>query len=72
MNNQTNSGKNTGRLRVQKYRATHRRIDYAPSKSAQMAIERHLAAGMDNCIAGVIDQLIEAGDQVITGNETVR
>lgn len=63
-----NNGEITARLRVQKYRATHRRIDYAPSQTALAAIERHLAAGMDNCIAGVIDQLIEAGDKAISGN----
>ncbi len=63
-----NNGKFTARLRVRKYRATHRRVDYAPSQTALAAIERHLAAGMDNCIAGVIDQLIEAGDKSVTGN----
>lgn len=57
------------RLRVQKYRATHRRIDYAPSPLVLAVIEQHLDAGLDNCIAGVIDHLIEAGDKAITGNE---
>ncbi|OGS81401.1 MAG: hypothetical protein A2Z94_04385 [Gallionellales bacterium GWA2_55_18] len=56
------------RVRVQRYRATHRRIDYAPSPTVLAAIDRHLAAGLDNCIAGVIDKLIEAGDKVVTGN----
>lgn len=56
------------RVRVQRYRATHRRIDYAPAPNALAAIERHLAAGMDNCIAGVLDRLIEAGDKAVTGN----
>lgn len=56
------------RVRVQRYRATHRRIDYAPSPTALAAVERHLAAGLDNCIAGVIDHLIEAGDKAVTGN----
>lgn len=67
-----NSGETTvkvaARTRVQKYRATHRRIDYAPAPDALVAIERHLAAGLDNCIAGVIDRLIEAGDKAVTGN----
>ena len=63
-----NNGKFTARLRVQKYRAKHRRIDYAPSPTVLAAIERHLDAGLDNCIAGVLDHLIEAGDKAITGN----
>lgn len=58
----------TARLRVQRYRATHRRIDYAPSADALVLIERHLAAGLDNCAAGVIDRLVVAGDKVISGN----
>lgn len=56
------------RVRVQRYRATHRRIDYAPSPTVLAVIDRHLAAGMDNCIAGVIDRLIAAGDKAVTGN----
>ena len=62
------NGEVRARLRVQRYRATHRRIDYVPAPDALAAIERHLAAGMDNCIAGVIDHLIEAGDKAVTGN----
>lgn len=62
------NSKVTARVRVQKYRATHRRIDYAPAPNALAAIERHLAAGLCNCIAGVIDKLIEAGDKAVTGN----
>jgi len=62
------NSKVTARVRVQRYRATHRRIDYAPAQTALEAIERHLAAGLDNCIAGVIDHLIEAGDKAVTGN----
>ena len=68
MKNQENDLKITSRVRVQRYRATHRRIDYAPSPAVLAAIDRHLAAGLDNCIAGVIDHLIEAGDKAITGN----
>jgi len=62
------NSKVAARVRVQRYRATHRRIDYAPSQPALAAIERHLAAGLDNCAAGVIDKLIEAGDKAVTGN----
>ncbi|MCR4305127.1 MAG: hypothetical protein NUV63_13055 [Gallionella sp.] len=68
MNSDKINGKVMARVRVQKYRATHRRIDYAPSATVLAAIERHLAAGLDNCIAGVIDQLIDAGDKAVTGN----
>lgn len=52
--------------RVQRYRATHRRLDYVPSPAALAAIEKH--KGLDNCIAGVLDQLILAGSKAITGN----
>ncbi|MBI5936761.1 MAG: hypothetical protein HY850_02825 [Betaproteobacteria bacterium] len=62
------NSKITARLRVARYRTKHRRIDYAPSADALEMIERHLAAGLDNCIAGVIDRLIAAGDEAITGN----
>lgn len=62
------NSKITARLRVQRYRSTHRRIDYAPSADALVLIERHLAAGLDNCAAGAIDRLIAAGDKAITGN----
>lgn len=58
----------TARLRVARYRATHRRIDYVPSPDALVVIERHLAAGMDNCIAAALDMLIVAGDKAISGN----
>ncbi len=68
MNNDKTTCKVTARVRMQKYRATHRRIDYAPAPDALAAIERHFAAGMDNCIAGVIDRLIGAGDKAVTGN----
>ncbi len=61
------------RVRVRRYRATHRRLDYFPSPTVLATIERHLAAGLDNCIAGVLDHLIAAGDAAIaisgTGNE---
>lgn len=56
------------RVRVQRYRAKHRRIDYAPTADALVLIERHLAAGLDNRAAGVIDRLILAGHKAITGN----
>lgn len=68
MENEKMDSKMAARVRVQRYRAAHRRIDYAPSTEALALIERHLAAGLDNCTAGVIDRLIVAGDKSITGN----
>ena len=62
------NSKVTARVRMQRYRAKHRRIDYVPSPLVLAAIERHLAAGLDNGIAGVIDHLIDAGDKAVTGN----
>ena len=64
-----NKAKELSRARVQRYRATHRRIDYAPSPVVLAAIERHLANGLDSCIAGVIDRLIAAGDKAIAERE---
>lgn len=49
--------------RVARYRSTHRRFDYVPSPEALAAIESHKA--LDNCIAGVLDQLILAGSKAL-------
>lgn len=68
MDSEKRDSKIAARHRVQRYRATHRRIDYAPSTDALALIERHLASGLDNCTAGVIDRLIVAGSKAITGN----
>ncbi len=68
MENEKMDSKIAAMVRVQRYRAKHRRIDYAPSTEALALIERHLAARLDNCTAGVIDRLIVAGDKSITGN----
>ena len=46
--------------RVGRYCATHRRIDYVPGPKILPIIQQHLAAGMDNCLAGVIDRLVLA------------
>ena len=57
------------KVRVQKYRSTHRRIDYVPCPEALAAIKKHLSIKLDNnCLAGVIDRLILAGNKAITGN----
>lgn len=68
MGRENTDSKVTAKLRVQRYRAKHRRIDYAPSADALALIERHLTSGLDNCTAGVIDRLIVAGSKAITGN----
>ena len=51
--------------RTRRYRKQHRRIDYAPSPDVLAVIEKHLAAGLDNCLAGTIDCLILAGDRAL-------
>ncbi len=56
------------RARVRRYRATHRRIDYAPSPDVLPIIEHHLRIGTDRCLAGVIDFLIRTAYQAIAGN----
>jgi hypothetical protein len=56
------------RVRVRRYRATHRRIDYVPSPDVLPIIEHHLKIGTDFFRAGVIDYLIRTGHQAITGN----
>jgi hypothetical protein len=50
----------------QRYRAEHRRFDYYPSPSALAAIERNI--DISNCIAGVLDCLIEEGAKAFSGN----
>ena len=55
-------------MRIRRYRATHRRIDYIPSPDVLNIIKHHQAAGFDNCIAGIIDELIRAGHKIVTGN----
>ena len=53
---------------MQRYRARHRRIDYVPAINVLAIIEAHLDACLNNCVAGVIDQLIEAGHRAVSGN----
>lgn len=53
---------------MRRYRAIHRRIDYIPSPDVLQIIEHHLKMGTDPCIAGVLDHLIRAGHQHISGN----
>ncbi len=64
-----NSVRLTGnQARVRRYRAHHRRFDYVPSPDVLSIIEHHLKIGTDCCVAGVIDYLVRAGHQSITGN----
>ena len=59
------------RARVRRYRAIHRRIDYASAPDVLPIIEHHLKTGTDPCLAGVLDYLIRSGQQAIqaiTGN----
>ncbi len=56
------------RVRVRRYRSKNQRIDFVPSPDVLKIIEHHFGAGMDSCWAGVIDNLIRAGHQAITGN----
>ena len=51
-----------------RYRARHRRIDYVPSPEVLAIIEGWLSAKLNNCRAGVIDDLIRAGHKAISGN----
>ncbi len=56
------------RARVRRYRAVHRRFDYAPAPDVLLIIEHHLKAGTDACVAGIIDYLVRTGQRTITGN----
>ena len=57
--------------RVLRYRARHRRIDYVPSPEVLAIIEGWLNAKLNNCRAGVIDDLVRAGHKAISGNGQV-
>lgn len=58
------------RVRMRRYRSKHRRIDYVPSPEVLAVIKRHQDAGLNNCMAGVIDDLVMAGSNAITGNSS--
>jgi hypothetical protein len=60
--------KTGNRARTQRYRAKHRRLDYVPSAAVLAIIEAALAAKLNNCLAGVIDDLILAGQSAVSGN----
>lgn len=54
-------------IRQKRYRAKHKRIDYAPDPAALAIILAHYAR-KELCLAGVIDELILAGDKAVSGN----
>ena len=56
------------RARQRRYRIQHKRIDFFPSPDVLQIIEHHVAAKLDTCKAGVIDELVRAGHKAITGN----
>jgi hypothetical protein len=65
----TTSLKPRDQTRVKRYRANHRRIDYAPGPDALAIIKKRLRTNPNNySLQGVIDDLVQAGDSVISGN----
>jgi hypothetical protein len=59
-----NDSKMSARVRMQRYREFHRRIDYVPSPEALAAIERRMV-GLNHCMASVIDWLILEGHKAL-------
>lgn len=53
-------------VRTRRYRAKHRRIDYVPNAAALAVINEWLERGLNNCLAGVIDNLLLAGHKAKT------
>ena len=51
-----------------RFRASHRRIDYAPRPAVLAIIDQHLFGDLGKSITGVLDQLVLAGHAAITGN----
>ena len=62
---ETSSGGN--RASLQRYRATHKRIDYVPSVEVLAIIKAWRSRKLDNCTAGVIDRLVHAGHEALSG-----
>ncbi len=56
------------RASMHRYRAKHRRIDYVPAPDVLAIVERLRQQGTEKCLAGVIDQLVRAGEKLISGN----
>lgn len=59
------------RARNRRYRAKHRRIDYAPSSDALAIITLWKERKLDNCMAGVLDKLLMAGHQALMREQPV-
>lgn len=58
MNKPTRSKESTSTARVRRFRETHSRIDYVPSREALEIIVAHLKAGLSLTFSGAIDSLI--------------
>lgn len=56
------------RIRLQRYRQKHTRLDYYPSPDVADIIAFHQASGKEPCIAGILDGLIRAGHRAVSGN----
>ena len=57
---------------VDRYRQRNRRIDYVPAPRILALIEDYKAQGLNNCLSGVIDDLVRAGHKAISGNGALR
>ena len=54
--------------RLSRYRARNRRLDYYPAQDVAAIIQAHHLKGAEKVIAGVLDELIRAGNKAISGN----
>jgi len=54
--------------RVRRYRQLRPRIDYYASPDVVDIIRHYQATGRDKCFAGILDGLIRAGHQAVSGN----
>ncbi|OIQ81587.1 hypothetical protein GALL_366400 [mine drainage metagenome] len=68
MDNDKVDSKVSARFRVASYRATHRRIDYAPSPDALKLIEDIRARQPGWSYQEAIDALLRMAGKAITGN----
>lgn len=63
----------SGNCAVRRYRASHRRIDFAPSPDVASIIDQQLEAGLNNCLSGVVDNLVRLGHKaIVSGNEEAK
>ncbi len=62
------TARSAGNFAVRRYRSKNRRIDYVAGPAALAALQEWRARGLDNCLSGVIDQLILAGAAAMSGH----